>query len=231
MRVFITGIGSGLGEALAKEYLDAGEEVYALSRHRPKSLAGYENLHFYPIDLFAFERIGGAMEELLGDVELDIAILNAGILGELRDMSETSLRQIEAVMDLNVWANKVILDNMKKRTVRQIVAISSGASVSGARGWNAYALSKAALNMLVRLYAAEMPHTHLTSLAPGLIDTPMMEHILTHGDAERFPVVERLKNSPKMSPKDAARLLIDSFGRLLEYPSGEYLDIRKLDLA
>ena len=171
------------------------------------------------------------MERLLGDVELDIAILNAGMVGELRDMEETSLHQIEAVMDLNVWANKVILDRLKHRTVKQIVAISSGASVSGARGWNAYALSKAVLNMLVRLYAQEMPHTHLTSLAPGLIDTPMMEHILRFGDEERFAVVRRLKESAKMSSEDAARLLIDSFSKLLEYPSGEYLDIRKLDLA
>ena len=230
MKVFITGIGSGLGEALAKEYLEAGEEVYALSRHLPKSLQGFENLHFFSLDLFAHEKITPALERLLGDVEIDIAILNAGILGELREMDEVSLKQIEAVMDLNVWANKVILDFFKYHTVKQIVAISSGASVSGAKGWNAYALSKAALNMLIKLYAAEMPHAHLTSLAPGLIDTPMMEHIVKFGDDERFPVVKRLKESPKMSPQDAARLLIDSFAKLQEYPSGEYVDIRKLAL-
>ena len=228
MKVFITGIGSGLGEALAKVYLEAGEEVYAISRFLPRSLEGFENLHFFPLNLHAHERIEGAMRDLVGDVDLDIAILNAGIIGELKDMSETSLHEIDAIMDLNVWANKVILDYFKLHPPRQIVAISSGASVSGARGWNAYALSKATLNMLIRLYAAEMPYTHLSALAPGLVETPMMKHILSHADPEKFPVVRRLAESKRLDPKDAAILLADIFPKLLEYPSGEYLDVREL---
>ncbi|SMC08564.1 SDR family NAD(P)-dependent oxidoreductase [Nitratiruptor tergarcus] len=228
MKIFITGIGSGLGEALAKLYVEAGEEVYALSRFLPRSLQGYENLHFVQLNLHALEKIEGAVEELLAQTELDLAILNAGILGELKDMSDTSIHEIEEIMNLNVWANKVLLDSFKKRTVKQVVAISSGASVSGARGWNAYALSKAALNMLIRLYAAEMPNTHLTALAPGLIETPMMEHILQHADREKFPVVKRLAESQRLAPADAALLLSDSFGKLLEFPSGEFIDIRNL---
>ncbi len=228
MKIFITGIGSGLGEALAKEYLEAGEEVYAISRNCPKSLQNFDNLHFKALNLFATEEIKTALEILLKDVELDIAILNAGVLGGLKDMSETSLYEIESVMSLNVWANKVILDFLKGKTVKQIVAISSGASVSGSRGWNAYALSKSALNMLIKLYSNEMPNSHLISLAPGLIMTPMMEYIIDNGDEERFPTVKRLKESSKMEPVDAARLLIDSFSKFLEYPSGTYLDIRKI---
>ncbi len=228
MKIFITGIGSGLGEALARLYLQAGEEVYAVSRFLPKSLEGFTNLHFVPLNLHSLEKIAPVVEELLGDVELDLAILNAGILGELKDMSETSIHEIETIMNLNVYANKVLLDILKKRTVKQVVAISSGASVSGARGWNAYSLSKAALNMLVRLYASEMPNTHLTALAPGLIETPMMEYILTHADRSKFPVVQRLANSKRLGPMDAAMLLSDNFPKLLEYPSGEYVDIRKI---
>ncbi|MRI57888.1 MAG: alcohol dehydrogenase [Epsilonproteobacteria bacterium] len=228
MRVFITGIGSGLGEALAKLYLEAGEEVYAVSRLLPKSLEGFANLHFLPLNLHAHERIEGVMRDLVGDKELDIAVLNAGILGELKDMSETSLSEIGSIMDLNVWANKVILDYFKLHPPKQIVAISSGAAVSGARGWNAYALSKAALNMLIKLYAAEMPYTHLSALAPGLVETPMMKHILSHADPVKFPVVKRLMESKRLDPKDAAILLADTFAKLLEYPSGEYLDIREL---
>ena len=228
MKIFITGIGSGLGEALAKLYLEAGEEVYAISRILPRALQKFDNLHFVQLDLRALEKIDRAMEELLGDSEIDLAILNAGILGELKDMSDTSVHEIEIIMHLNVYANKVILDSFKHRTVKQIVAISSGASVSGARGWNAYSLSKAALNMLIKLYAAEMPNTHLTALAPGLIETPMMEYILKYADREKFPVVQRVANSKRLDPEDAAVLLSDNFERLLEYPSGEYVDIRDI---
>ncbi|NPA03951.1 MAG: SDR family NAD(P)-dependent oxidoreductase [Epsilonproteobacteria bacterium] len=228
MKVFISGIGSGLGEALAKVYLESGKEVYAISRFLPKSLREFDKLFFIPCNLHAHEKLNEVLRELLEGVELDIAILNAGMLGEIKDMSETDLHEIHTVMDLNVWANKVILDYFEKHPPKQIVAISSGASVSGARGWNAYAISKAALNMMIKLYSQEMPYTHLTSLAPGLIETPMMKHILTHSNAAKFPVVQRLAASPRLNPLDAAMLLIDNFPKLKEFPSGEYIDIRDL---
>ena len=228
MKIFITGIGSGLGEALAKLYLEAGEEVYAISRVLPRLLQEYKNLHFFTCNLHAHERIECALTELLEGVDLDLAILNAGVASELKDMSEVSLYEIEAVMDINVWANKIILDFLKHQNVKQVVAISSGASVSGSRGWHGYALSKAALNMLIKLYAAEMPNTHLSALAPGIIDTPMLRHIIKTADQERFPVAKRLAQSQKMQPADAAFLLADTFEKLLEYPSGSFLDVRHL---
>ena len=43
-------------------------------------------------------------------------------------------------MDVNVWTNKVLIDVLFEQldSIDQIVAISSGATGSGARGWNAY---------------------------------------------------------------------------------------------
>ena len=65
-------------------------------------------------------------------------------------------------MQINVWANKLIIDTLLANinNVKQIVGISSGASQSGARSWNGYALSKAALNMLISIYSAEVSNTH-----------------------------------------------------------------------
>ncbi len=228
MKVFITGVGSGLGEALARLYLKESHQVYGISRFLPKSLEGFENLRFRSLNLHFLEKIEGVMRELLGEESIDIAILNAGVVGEIKDMSDTSLSEIESIMRLNVWANKVILDYFKHHPPKQIVAISSGASVSGARGWNGYALSKATLNMLIKLYAAEMPSTHLISLAPGLIETPMMEYILKSADQEKFLVVKRLANSQRLDPVDAAKALMKSFTKLQKFESGSYVDIRKL---
>ena len=229
MKIFITGIGSGLGEAMAKLYLEAGEEVYAIGRVVPRTLEHFDNLYFLACNLHAHEKIACVLEELLQGVDLELAILNAGLASELKDMSEVSLHEIEAVMDINVWANKIILDFLKHHNVKQVVAISSGASVSGSRGWHGYALSKAALNMLIKLYSEEMPSTHLTALAPGIIDTPMLRHIIKTADQEKFPVAKRLAQSPKMEPQDAAILLADTFEKLLEYPSGSFLDVRHLE--
>jgi NAD(P)-dependent dehydrogenase (short-subunit alcohol dehydrogenase family) len=230
MRLFITGIGSGLGKALVKEALERGYEVYALSRHLPEELKGRVN--FRRCDLRELERVYPATRELLeGIEELELVILNAGILGQFGDMSEVSLYRFQEVMDINVWANKVILDALKDSGIRvkRVVGISSGASVNCNRGWNAYSISKAALNCLIKLYAREMEDTHLVALAPGLVLTPMLEEVMRQ-NAERFPSVRRILQAPKRTPEEAARLIFDALPKLLEFESGSYVDIRKLDI-
>ncbi len=226
MRLFITGVGSGLGKALCEEALRRGYEVYALSRHLPSELEG--RVRFVRCDLRELERVGCAVRELLDGVkELDLAVLNAGVLGQFGDMSEVPLHRFEEVMNVNVWANKIIMDALKGVRVKQIVGISSGAAVNCNRGWNAYSISKAALNCLLRLYAREMEGTHVTALAPGLVLTPMLEEVMRQ-DAERFPSVKRILEAPKRTPEEAAKLIFDTLPKLLEFESGSFVDIRKI---
>ena len=81
------------------------------------------------------------------------------------------------------------------KPVAQIVMIFSGATVLGNRGWPGYGLSKAALNMLAKLYAHDFPDTHISALAPGIIDTAMMEHLCVEADAEAYPALKRLRDA------------------------------------
>jgi cytidylate kinase len=235
LNLFITGIGSGLGKALAKEYLGRGYKVYALSRNLPDELKNEPNLVFEYCDLSRLEEVYPKAEKLLRKVNKNLpwVILNAGVLGELKEMREVSLKELKEVMDINVWANKVIFDLLedleKEGTLKvgQIIAISSGAAVNCNKGWNGYSLSKATLNCLVKLYHWEFPNSHLVSLAPGLIWTPMLRHIVEEVDADRFPSVKRLQQSPKLSPKSAAKMLSRFFTKLAKYPSGSFVDVRK----
>lgn len=230
-RLFITGIGSGLGEALAEVYLERGFEVYALSRHLPNSLKNREGFFFEPCDLKALEELGFHLSHLLGEVDqIHLVIFNAGILHAIKDMIETPLHQFEEAMAVNVWANKVILDFfiLSKKRLDQVVAISSGAAVNCNRGWNDYSLSKAALNALIKLYAREMENTHLTALAPGIIMTPMLEKVIETVDVEKYPSVKRIRETQKMTPKEAAEKLFKVIPTLKQYESGAFLDVRKL---
>ena len=46
-------------------------------------------------------------------------------------------------MELNVWANKELIDTLALHAkVKQIVGISSGAAINGSKGWGSYSLSK-----------------------------------------------------------------------------------------
>lgn len=234
-RVFITGISSGLGRACAEEYLTRGWEVRGLSRRA--SAVSHPALRETRCDLADFEHLSARLDALLGDSSrIDLIILNAGILGEIRDLADTSLEAIHQVMDINVWANKLILDWFinRRTSIDQIVLISSGAAVNGHRGWGAYALSKATLNMLAQLYAHEMPDAHLCALAPGLVDTAMQDYLCDKVkiDAQRFASVKRLRaargTDAMPGPREAARWLADLIPKLKRYPSGGFQYARSL---
>ncbi len=227
--ILITGIGSGLGEALARAYLEKGDAVYAIGRHFHQELDHSPHFFFFPYDLSQTFTIKAEIEPFIRNHSFDLVILNAGMLGKIETLQQTDLDEIKAVMELNVWANKELIDLLAGHAdVKQVVGISSGAAVSGSKGWSAYALSKAALNMLLKLYAKELPGIHFTALAPGVIDTPMVQHIITEVDERRFPSAKRLKEGEIQSPHNAALRLIATFDRLLAYESGSFLDVRRM---
>lgn len=227
--ILITGVSSGLGEALATRYLENGDSVYAIGRTLPKKLDQYPHFFFFPYDLNETFMIQSTLKEFLQHRSFDMVILNAGLLGEIKTLSQTDLIDAQTVMDVNVWANKELIDTLHAHAhVKQIVGISSGAAVNGSKGWGAYALSKAALNMLLSVYAKELPETHFTALAPGVIRTPMVEHIIEEVNDRLFPSAKRLKGNPIQTPEEAAENLIATFPKLLAYESGSFLDIRTM---
>lgn len=234
-RALITGVSSGLGLALAEHLLEQGWAVYGLARRTPQNINS-SDFHFRAVDLADFERAAAATLHLLEFApRIELVVLNAGALGPIADIKDVSIGEMQRVLDVNLWANKAVLDALflHGRRVQQVIAISSGAAVNPVRGWNAYGVSKAALNMFIQLYALETPETHFVSLAPGLVDTAMQEHVFWNVDFVKFPGLLRLKEARgtehMQSPAAAARRIIRSLPGLRARPSGAYVDIRKLD--
>lgn len=234
--VFITGISSGLGKAFAEYYLARGCQVYGLSRRG--SGIQHPALREVRVDLGQLDHIEAKLRELLQGVQrLDLVILNAGILGEIQAMHTLQIDDLRQLMDVNVWSNKLLLDYLceSNTELHQVVAISSGAAVNGNKGWGAYSLSKATLNMLIKLYAAEYPRVHFIALAPGLVDTAMQDHLCDPRkvDEEAFPSVRNLRSARGTAampgPAAAASTIAGIIPGLMEsFASGEFVDVRKL---
>jgi len=228
----ITGISRGLGRGLAEVFLEEGFQVFGCSR----SAATFDNnLHHLACDLSKTVEIDQCFDSLLSEVQsLDVVILNAGIVGEIKDMSMTGVEELENMMTVNVWSNKVILDYLLQSgmQVGQILLMSSGAAVLGSRGMGGYALSKAALNMLAKLYAHEFTNTHITSIAPGLIDTDMMGYLCNDADSQAFPALQRLKDArgtdAMQSPQVAASKILQALPALKDFASGSFVDLRQI---
>ncbi len=230
--VFITGVSRGLGKGLAQVCLADGHEVYSCSR----SGASFDkNMHHVDCDLSALDDIEQTLSQLLAEVRsLELVILNAGMIGQVKKMQDTDVTELEKIMSVNVWSNKKILDFLLKSniSIKQIVLISSGAAVLGSKGMSGYAISKAALNMLSKLYAHEFPDTHICAIAPGLISTDMMDYLCHDTDAEAYPAIQRLKSSigteAMQTPEEAAGKIIKALSTLTEFASGEFVDLREI---
>ncbi|MEY2931582.1 MAG: hypothetical protein RL033_2331 [Pseudomonadota bacterium] len=237
--ILITGASTGIGLALAEQYLARGQHVFALQRSA-SPLFGSDRYHEELADLAQLEALPQRVAALLAGVtQLDRVVLNAAVGATPRDLADTPLAEVQRLMDINTWSNKLILDQLFASgiRIRQVVAISSGAAVRGSRGWGGYSLSKAAFAMLIQLYAAERPETHFCSLMPGIVQTRMQDDLTnTTADQRRlYPSLERLiaaRGTPDMPlPGVVAPALLTAFDAALKEPSGSLLDYRNLQHA
>ena len=214
----VTGTRRGLGKALSEKLKADGWEVRTLDRSS--------------IDLSHHDAIPGAVAAAINGLEnLDLVLLNAGVLGGVGDLKDRTVEEFRGVMDVNVWANKIIIDSVLRLPVKHIVALSSGASHHGAGGLGPYSISKAALNVLLRVYASEQPETHFTAVVPGHVATDLMNRIQQAPEDPRYTTIDRLKKaagtSLMQSPEQAAAKLINCLPQMRAIESGAYVDVRK----
>ena len=224
--IFISGISSGIGKSLALLYAKKNVQVFGISRRKLEY--SHKNIKHMCLDI-AKENDISKLRNFLPE-RLDLAILNAAVLGTINSMKDANLAELKDVMQINMWGQKLIIDELLKKETSHIYAISSGAAIKGSLGWSGYSLSKAALNMLIQLYASENKKTHFIAFAPGLVDTAMQEHICEKVDLNKFENMKRLKaarGTEKMpSPEEFAIKFDQVLSKSSSLESGSYFDIR-----
>lgn len=226
MNIFISGVSSGIGKALAEKF-SSDHNVYGVSRRKTDL-----NIKHLSIDLTSYKRVISEIDSFIQDIDsFDLVILNAGVLGELQRIQADNLEDLKQTMEVNLWSQKVLLDQLLKKNIENVIAISSGASINGNTGWSGYSLSKAALNMLIKLYADEVKGTKFISLAPGLVDTHMQD-IIAKTDSNLFPSLKRIQDARGSelmpSSSDFASIFYKKLPKILENTSGSYIDLRNL---
>ncbi len=233
--ILITGTSSGLGNGLANYYLENGFKVIGISRRTPEVLLSNNNYTHFNIDLSELKE----SKILLNNIfeihnNFEAIILNSGALGDINRMENLNMDDSLDLMNINLWANKVLIDNVLEKNIscKQIIGISSGASQNGSAGWGPYSISKAALNMLIKTYAVENPQIHFCSIAPGLVDTAMQDYIFGLENENNFEAIERIKaaNGTELMPtaEQIAPNFVAIINKIYENEeSGNYFDIRK----
>lgn len=209
----VTGASRGIGYAVALELAREGAHIIALAR----TVGGLEELDdairavggsatLVPADLTDFDaldRLGASIFERWG--RLDILIGNAGSLGRLTPLGHLKPKEWEDTLSVNVTANwRLIrsLDPLLRRSdAGRAVFVTSGMARRCEAYWGVYSTSKAALEALVRTYAAETERTTAirTNLVnPGPIRTAMRAKAMPGEDPATLP-----------SPADIAPCFVD----------------------
>ena len=222
MNIFITGVSSGLGKSLMEEYTNQGHHVYGITRD--------------DIDLEHIDQVNIQLPRILKSVtELDVVILNAGMLGDIKTFDTWSHDEILKIMNVNVWSNKYILDYLFNNNikVKQVISISSGASNHTYKGWGGYSISKCALGMLMNIYSTEVDDTHFISLAPGLVDTKMQDYLCNDVDKNEFPMMDKFvkarEDGTSRKPSLVAKDMVDLIPTLIQFDNGSFKDMRYLN--
>ena len=178
---FITGGASGIGEATARVFTEAGARVIIADlnevrgREIANSLKGAEFRHCDVTDEASVARAFQGLESL------DILVNSAGI-GLVGNVLETELADFRRLMRVNVegtfLATKVALD-LLIRVRGSIVNIGSVAGLVGVKRRFAYCSTKGAVIAMTRQIAVDYPtQIRVNCIAPGTVDSPFVEDYL-----------------------------------------------------
>lgn len=179
--LFITGVRSGFGRALAQVALNRGYRVVGTVRNATAK-AEFENLHAenafaYELDVTHF----AAIEAVIADVEthvgaIDVLVNNAGY-GHEGVMEESSLDEMRRQFDVNVFGAvamiKALLPFMRQRRQGHILNITSMGGFITLPGVSYYCGSKFALEGISETLSKELApfNIHVTAVAPGSFRT------------------------------------------------------------
>ena len=229
----VTGASRGIGRAAAIALARQGAHIVALAR----TVGGLEELDdeikkegssatLVPIDLRDFDaldRLGASLHERFK--KLDILVGNAGQLGTLAPLGHLEPKVWDEVFAVNVTANWRLIRSLdpllRAADCGRAVFITSGITFRARAYWGLYASSKAALEMLVRVYAEEVAKTpvKVNLFNPGPIRTRMRAKAMPGEDPMTLE-----------TPEQAAAAMVplclsscEETGMIFNYPNRKFL--------
>jgi NAD(P)-dependent dehydrogenase (short-subunit alcohol dehydrogenase family) len=134
-----------------------------------------------------------ALVEAAGD-RIDLLVNNAGVLGPSPQpqLATYPLAELARVYDVNVFAPLALIQEALPRLSpgAAILDITSDAAVEPYASWGGYGSSKAALEQLTAILAAEQPQLRVYSVDPGDMRTETYQQAFLGEDISDLPLPE-----------------------------------------
>lgn len=189
--ILVTGAGAGLGRAASLAYAAAGAHVVLHGRDEKKLTAVYDDITHagWPEPAFLtldFAKAGDAdFEALIYAVgnefgRLDGVLHSASHLETLSPLEQQNSAQWERTLKINLIAafalTRAALPLLKAAPDGAIIMTSETHGHTPQAYWGAYAVAKAAIETLVKIWAQELelyPHLRINAIVPGPVDSPL----------------------------------------------------------
>jgi len=229
----VTGASRGIGRATALALARSGAHVVAVAR----TVGGLEEVDdaaraagssatLVPLDMRDYGglyRLAAALNERYQ--RLDILVGNAAAVGQRSPLDHIEPQDWDEVLAINVTANWHLIRAMdpllKRAKAGRAVLVTSGAATHARAYSGAYSVSKAALNVLGQIYAAETASTPLrvNLFNPGPTRTRMRAQVMPGEDPMTLPTAEEVAEK-------IVELCLPSFvetGKLYDFPQRKLL--------
>ena len=187
----VSGASKGIGRAIANELVDAGASVVLLARGADElaraanelaTAAGPDQqILTRTVDISSPAGITGLFDWASTELpRLDTFVANAGT-GHMGPLLELELHEWQRMVDLNLTGTLLCCQGAARLMTlhdgpdRSIVVVSSIRAIQATPGRLAYSTTKAAVNQLIRVAAAELAPSgiRVNGLSPGITDTPL----------------------------------------------------------
>jgi NAD(P)-dependent dehydrogenase (short-subunit alcohol dehydrogenase family) len=191
----VTGASRGLGLALTRTLAEREWRLVIDARGADAlehAVAGLDGVVAIPGDV-ADPAHRRALVEAAGD-RIDLLVNNAGLLGPSPQpaLAAYPLAELVRVYDVNVFAPLGLLQETLPRLASgaAILDITSDAAVEPYEGWGGYGSSKAALEQLTAILAAEQPQLRVYTVDPGDMRTQTYQDAFPAEDISHLPPPE-----------------------------------------
>lgn len=186
---YITGASSGIGQALALRFHQAGWRLALVARRgdelrawaQSQGIAG-ERLAVYSADVRDLAAITAAGQDCIAQCGLpDVVIANAGISVGMDTADAADLEVMRRTLDTNLLGMAATFQpfvaGMRQRRSGRLVGVASVAGIRGLPGHGAYCASKAGAIAYLESLRGECrdADVRVVTLVPGYIDTPLTQ--------------------------------------------------------